>query len=103
VSVAVRGARCLTLGLAADADLARRLGHGIAGGDSAEDDPSLTVDALGEFLNVVAGGAVARLEADGVGAGIEPVRLGELPASGHVFDLVATTGRGALFVHSAAG
>jgi hypothetical protein len=58
----------------------------------------LLSDGLGEFLNVLVGNAVSVLDREGVAGQLEPVRHAVLPASGHVFDLIATSGRGALVV-----
>lgn len=53
-------------------------------------------DALGEFLNLVAGNAIALLEQKGVRAQLEPPRFGITPPAGHPFALVTPHGQGTL-------
>jgi hypothetical protein len=98
VALGVRGAWHLDLGLAADGALAPALVSGISGVARESLDDSLIADGLGEFLNVLAGNAVSALEREDVAARLESVRQAVLPPSGPVFDLVATSGRGALVV-----
>jgi len=98
VTLDVRGAQYLALGLAADGAVASALAGGISGVARESLDDSLLADGLGEFLNMLAGNAVSALDREGVTAQLEPVRQAVLPPSGHVFDLLATSGRGALVV-----
>jgi hypothetical protein len=96
VAIGVQGVPRLELGLAADRAVASALAGGISGVPRESLDDSLLSDGLGEFLNVLAGNAVSVLDRDGVSAALEPVRHSGLPPLAHVFDLVATSGRGAL-------
>lgn len=96
VTLGVRGAQRLDLGLAADGAVASALAGGISGVARESLDDSLLADGLGEFLNVLVGNGVSALDCEGVAAQLEPVRHSVLPPMGHVFDLIATNGRGAL-------
>jgi hypothetical protein len=100
---AVSGAHAVELGIAADDELARSLAAGVSGLGRSATPVSLLADALGEFLNVLMGSAVAALEREGARAQLDTVRHGALPAGGYAFDLVATEGRGALVADSALG
>jgi hypothetical protein len=96
VMIGIQGKQRLELGLAADRAVASALAGGISGVARESLDDSLLTDGLGEFLNVLAGNAVSVLDREGVAAQLEPVRHGVLPPRAHVFDLIATNGRGAL-------
>jgi hypothetical protein len=96
VALGVRGAERLELGLAADGEVASALAGGISGVAREALDASLLADGLGEFLNVLVGNAISVLDREGAAAQLEPARQAVLPAAGHVFELVATNGRGAL-------
>lgn len=102
VALGVRGAERLELGLAADGAVAPSLASGICGVARETLDASLLADGLGEFLNVLVGNAVSALDREGSVAQLEPVRHAVLPPAGHVFDLVATNGRGALLARLSA-
>lgn len=92
----MRGAERLEFGLAADGAVASAIASGICGVARETLDASLLADGLGEFLNVLVGNAVSALDREGSVAQLEPVRHAVLPPVGHVFDLVATNGRGVL-------
>jgi hypothetical protein len=96
VALGVRGAQQLDLGLAADGAVASALAGALSGVPRESLDDSLLTDGLGEFLNVLAGNAVTVLDREAAAARLETVRHSVLPPSGHVFDLTATCGRGAL-------
>jgi hypothetical protein len=95
-SVKIRGAQGLGLALVADIELAKKLGGAATAYLGRTPSRELVEDALGEFLNVVAGNAIALLERKGVACELDPPRLGQTPAGGHCFDLVTSAGRGVL-------
>jgi len=95
-SVKIRGAQSLGLAMAADLDLAKKLGGAATAYLGKTPSRELVEDALGEFLNVVAGNAIALLERKGAHCELDPPRLGQLPQGGHCFDLVTSAGRGVL-------
>ena len=97
-ALGVRGSQPLEIGLAADDEVASALAGGISGQPRPSLEGSLVGDGLGEFLDLLVGNALAALEREGVFSCLEPVRRGALPAAGHVFDWIATVGRGALVV-----
>ncbi len=98
VGISVRGGHALDIVLAADREFAELLAAGISGGDPADLDDELVIDGVGEFLNVLAGNAVAVLEREGFEAELEPPRPVELPIDGHRFQLVATSGQADLIL-----
>lgn len=95
-SVRIRGAQSLAIAMVADLDLAKKLGGAATAYLGKTPSRELVEDALGEFLNVVAGNAIALLERKGAQCELDPPRLGRPPEGGHCFDLVTSAGRGAL-------
>ena len=102
VALGLRGSKPLEIGVAADDDVASALAVGISGQPRPSLEAPLVGDGLGEFLDLLVGISLAALEREGVLAHLEPVRRGALPAAAHVFDLIATVGRGALVVSPSA-
>jgi len=101
VSVMVRGAHTLEITLCADRELAARLASGTSGLPAARLDRDLIADGLGEFLNVLAGGAISIFEHDGEVTSLDPLRLDAHPSDGTVFPIVSPEGSGALVLRSA--
>jgi CheY-specific phosphatase CheX len=86
------------MALVADRGVGEKLTSGISGLDLSDLPPELAVDALGEFLNVLAGNVMAALEREeGLESRLEAPRFGVLPREGFEFELVTLYG-GASFV-----
>ncbi len=71
---------------------ARRLAAGISGLPDAVLSPELCIDALGEFLNVVAGNAMTTLQTEGREYRLEAPRYDEMPQAGWVFEIASERG-----------
>lgn len=94
-SLWIRGDQPLGLWLMAEPELAACFAGGVTRVD-ATSPRALVEDALGEFLNLVAGNAIALLEQKGIRAQLEPPRFGVPAPDGSVLSLVTPTGRGTL-------
>ena len=99
VALGVRGAQDLELGIATDGEFASTLAAGLAGGAA---EASRGDAAVARFLGLLVGHAIASLESEGVFARSESARAGALPAAGHAFDWISTSGRGMLVVGASA-
>ncbi|MBW2293391.1 MAG: hypothetical protein JRG94_13925 [Deltaproteobacteria bacterium] len=78
---------------------ARKLAAGIAGFPESSVTVDLSLDGLGEFLNVLAGNAMSRLEAEGVEYRLEAPRYGQSPQAGWWFEIASNWGRAALVLN----
>ena len=96
-SLEIVGTRGLLMTLAADRDFGEKLAVGVAGIGDASLASELAVDALGEFLNVLAGNAVTALEAEGLENRLEAPKFGVLPTEGTRFPIASNYGE-AVFV-----
>ncbi len=103
-AVTIRMDGGLMVRLAGDEDFAKRLTAGMLGAPMEEINPFLLDDGLGEFLNVLAGNAVAILEQQGKAAEFDPPHLGgqAVASEGYVFPLVATHGKATLILENVA-
>jgi CheY-specific phosphatase CheX len=101
-SIAIRGGEALDVTLCCDRAFAEQLAAGVSGRQPEEIDDELVEDGMGEFLNVLAGNAVSILEREGMEVSLEPPRPGGAPG-GQRFELVSTTGAGALFLNRRSG
>ncbi len=92
----------LELLLAGDEAFAARLTAGMLGAPIEDVNSFLLDDGLGEFLNVLAGNAVAIFEKQGERVPFDPPRLGghSEATAGYVFPLIATHGKAALVLSS---
>ncbi|MBW2272436.1 MAG: hypothetical protein JRG96_04135 [Deltaproteobacteria bacterium] len=81
------------MALLADCGFGQKLASGISGLDLSTQPVELAVDALGEFLNVLAGNVMSALEQDeGLECRLEAPRFGVLPGEGYEFELVSLCG-----------
>jgi len=96
VGVRIEGPASLQVTLLADEHFARALAAATAYLDEADLDRDLTVDGLGEFLNVLCGNVVAVLERDGTAFRLGPPRLDREFRRGVAFELAAGDGCAAL-------
>lgn len=89
--------------LAGDEDFSKRLTAGMLGAPIEDVNSFLLDDGLGEFLNVLAGNAVAIFEKQGQRVPFDPPRLGGCAsaAAGYVFPLLATHGKATLILSNA--
>ncbi len=71
---------------------ARRLASGISGLPDDVLSPELCIDALGEFLNVMAGNAMTSLQEEGLEYRLEAPRYDEIPRYGWVFEIASDRG-----------
>jgi len=96
VSIAVRAHRGLEIILVGDRHFCCELAKGTSGLVESALDDDLILDAVGEFLNILAGNAVAVLERGGVSAQIGVPDCNASLDDGWIFDLAASRGRAAL-------
>jgi hypothetical protein len=94
-SLWIRGDEPLGLWIMTDAELAEKLAGGVAKLSSGAT-REMVEDALGEFLNLVGGNAIALLERQHVRCELDPPRFGLVPTGGYAFDLVASCGTGTI-------
>jgi hypothetical protein len=79
---------CLTTGHS----FARRVASGISGLPDSVLSPELCIDALGEFLNVMAGNAMMSLQSEGLEYRLEAPRYDETPRYGWMFYVASDRG-----------
>jgi hypothetical protein len=80
------------LSLIASISFARRLASGISGLPDDVLSPELCIDALGEFLNVMAGNAMTSLQGEGLEYRLEAPRYNEIPQCGWIFEIASDRG-----------
>jgi CheY-specific phosphatase CheX len=86
--VRIAGSHALQVTLAADPPFAERLAVGLSGLDVSDLAEELSLEAVGEFLNIVAGNTVAVLDDAAVELCLSPPTYGVLPTSGFRFPVV---------------
>jgi hypothetical protein len=96
-SLEIAGGHGVVMTLAAERHFGEMLALGISGIDDKSLASELAVDALGEFLNVLAGNVVASLEAQGLECRLEAPKFGVLPTEGTRFPIASHYGQ-AVFV-----
>jgi hypothetical protein len=96
VGLQVTGAPGLQITLMGDREFARHVAAGTFGTSISELDDELNADGMGEFLNILAGNAVAILEREGVESRLEPPDLRVEIHEGCLFEVVSTEGRAGL-------
>jgi CheY-specific phosphatase CheX len=96
-SLEVAGSHGVVMTLAAERSFGEMLALGISGIDDKSLASELAVDALGEFLNVLAGNVAASLEAQGLENRLEAPKFGVLPTEGTRFPIASNYGQ-AVFV-----
>jgi hypothetical protein len=103
VSVAVTGEAGLMICLLGDEDFTLHLAAAAEGLDescleAARQNAVLLADGVGEFLNVLAGNAMAILERKSIKTELEPPQSNPEPSSGYLFELAVSVGKAALFL-----
>ena len=84
----------LRVELSADQEFAVAVATGLASGPIQRDDTRTLEGALGELLNIVAGNAVAVLEAEGIHLSIAPPEPGGRSDASAAFELAMLHGKG---------
>lgn len=98
-SVLIRSEHSLRVALSGDSDFAHALTDGVFGQAPDEILPDeMLDDAVGEFLNMLAGNALAGLEQEGIPAELDPPIRGIPPLGGYAFDLATTVGQATLIL-----
>ena len=100
-SILVRFEQGLRIALCTDEEFATHLMQSIFGAPPSESQRSMEDilnDAVAEFLNIVAGTALAGLEQEGLDADLDPPILGIPPLEGFGFELACTFGTATLIL-----
>jgi len=98
-SVLIRSEHSLRIALSGDSEFAHALTDGVFGQAPDEVLPDeMLDDAVGEFLNMLAGNALAGLEQEGIPCELDPPIRGIPPLGGYAFDLVTTAGSATLIL-----
>jgi hypothetical protein len=98
IAVAVGGDSGLLICLAGDEEFSRQLAAKASGLDPERLDREMLFDGVGEFLNVLAGNAMALAEQNGIALELEPPRTEIDFESGFLFELAVNVGNAALFL-----
>jgi len=98
VAVSVSGQSGLVICLVGDEDFSRQLAAMASGLEPEVLDMEMLFDGVGEFLNVLAGNAMANVERNGVATELEPPRTEIDFESGYLFELAVNVGNAALFL-----
>jgi hypothetical protein len=96
VGLQISGAPGLQITLMGDRKFARQLAAGTFGTSVSELGDDLIADGMGEFLNILAGNAVAILEREGIESSLEPPDYRAEVCEGCVFEVVVTEGQAGL-------
>jgi len=98
-SVLIRSEQSLRVALSSDEEFAHALTDGVFGQAPSEVLPNeMLDDALGEFLNMLAGNALSGLEQEGIPCELDPPIRGIPPLGGYAFDLNTTNGSATLIL-----
>jgi len=97
-SLGMVGTPGVEMTLASDLGFAQRLGSGISGLPPESLPEELCLDAIGEFLNVLAGNVMSALVNEGHEYRLEAPRFGDPPRSGWLFEVASDRGRAAFVV-----
>jgi CheY-specific phosphatase CheX len=108
-TISIHGDENCHLTLSCDRDFASQIHAGFMGGFShhkSEDDPeeissTLLDDCIGEFLNILAGTAMAELEKQSIAVCLDPPVFGRSPTEGYHFAIQASRGKAALILSPA--
>jgi hypothetical protein len=98
VAVAVSGAPGLLICLAGDDEFSRNVAAKASGLDPEGLDQEMLLDGVGEFLNVLAGNAMAMAERNGIATELEPPQTEIDFEAGFLFELAVNIGHAALFL-----
>jgi len=98
VGVSVKGESGLLICLVGDEEFSRLLAAKASGLEPDGLDTEMLVDGVGEFLNVLAGNAMAVAERNGIATELEPPRSEIGFETGYLFELAVNVGHAALFL-----
>lgn len=98
VAVSVSGESSLLICLAGDEEFSRHVAAKASGLDAECLDVEMLIDGVGEFLNVLAGNAMALAERNGITAELQPPQTEIDFESGFLFELAVNIGNAALFL-----
>jgi len=98
IAVAVGGDSGLLICLVGDEEFSRQLAAKASGLDPERLDREMLLDGVGEFLNVLAGNAMALAEQNGIALELEPPQTEIDFESGFLFELAVNVGKAALFL-----
>jgi hypothetical protein len=97
-SLPVVGLHGLTVTMQVEGAFGKKLAAGLLGFQLEELAGELALDAVGEFLNVLAGNAVSSLEDEALELQLKPPCYGVLPTQGFVFDIETESDGGAVLI-----
>jgi len=100
VAVSVSGSPGLLICLVGDEEFSRHLAAMASGLDPESLDMEMLRDGVGEFLNVLAGNAMAMVERNGITTELQPPQSEIDFESGFLFELAVNVGHAALFLKS---
>ena len=98
VAVSVSGESGLMICLVGDEEFSRHLAAKVSGLDPEGLDMEMLLDGVGEFLNVLAGNAMANAEQNGIAMELGPPQTEIDFKSGFLFELAVNIGNAALFL-----
>jgi CheY-specific phosphatase CheX len=98
VAVSVSGESGLMICLVGDEDFSRHLAAKVSGLDPEGLEMEMLLDGVGEFLNVLAGNAMANAEQNGIAMDLGPPQTEIDFGSGFLFELAVNIGNAALFL-----
>ncbi len=98
IAVSVSGESSLVICLVGDEEFSRQLAAKTSGLDPESLDMELLLDGVGEFLNVLAGNAMALAERNGIAMELEPPQTEIDFESGFLFELAVNVGNAALYL-----
>jgi len=98
VAVSVTGESGLLICLVGDEEFSRHVAAKASGLDAESLDMEMLFDGVGEFLNVLAGNAMALVEQNGITTKLEPPQSEIDFESGFLFELAVNIGNAALFL-----
>ena len=98
VAVSISGSPGLLICLVGDEAFSRQLAAKASGLDPESLDMEMLRDGVGEFLNVLAGNAMAMVERNGITTELQPPQSEIDFESGFLFELAVNVGHAALFL-----
>jgi len=98
IAVSVNGESGLLICLTGDEEFSRQVAAKASGLDAECLDMEMLLDGVGEFLNVLAGNAMALAEQNGITTELEPPQTEIDFESGFLFELAVNIGNAALFL-----
>ena len=98
IAVTVSGESGLLIGLVGDEEFSRQVAAKASGLEPERIDAEMLLDGMGEFLNVLAGNAMAVAERNGIPLELEPPRAEIDFESGLLFELAVNVGSAALIL-----